>query len=151
MLQVGSQESRAEEENHLPHPAGHAAFDVVQGMVGFLGCKHTLLADIKLLINQHPQVLLLRTALNLFSAQPVSVLGIASAQMQALAFGLVEPQEVHTGPPLKLVQAPLDGIPSLQCVNCTTQPGVISELAEGALNPFVHFTHKDVKQCQSQN
>jgi len=37
------------------------------------------------------------------------------------------------GPLLKLVQVPLDGIPSFWCVNCTTQLGVICKLAEGAL------------------
>ena len=38
----------------------------------------------------------------------------------AFAIRLVEFHEVHTGPPLKPVKAPLDGIPSLQRVNCTT-------------------------------
>lgn len=34
--------------------------------------------------------------------------------------------------PLEPVKLPEDDIPSLQCVNCTTQLGVISKLAEGA-------------------
>jgi len=55
--------------------------------------------------------------------------------MQDLARGLVELPEVHAGPLLKLVQVPLDGIPSFWCVNCTTQLGVICKLAEGAFNP----------------
>ena len=55
------------------------------------------------------------------------------------------------GPPLKPVKVPLDGIPSLQCVNRTTQLGVIDKLAEGALNPTVHVADKEVKQRQSQN
>ena len=57
-------------------------------MVGFLGCKHTLLAHVELLIHQHPQILLLRAALNPFPALPVFVLGIAPAQVQDLALGL---------------------------------------------------------------
>ncbi|KAK4819077.1 hypothetical protein QYF61_025310 [Mycteria americana] len=71
-------------------------------------------------------------------------------QPRDLALGLVELHEVQTGPPLKSVKVPPDGIPSLQCVDCTTQLGVISKLAEGALNPTVHVTNKDVKQCRSQ-
>jgi len=51
--------------------------------------------------------------------------------MQDLALGVVEPHEVSL---LKLVQVPLDGIPSLRCVNCTTQLGVICKLAECALD-----------------
>jgi len=54
--------------------------------------------------------------------------------MQDLAIHLVEPHDVHIGPFLKLVQGPLDGIPSFWCVNCTTQLGVICKLAEGALD-----------------
>ncbi|KAJ7407797.1 ubiquitin-conjugating enzyme E2 K-like protein [Pitangus sulphuratus] len=46
------------------------------------------------------------------------------------------------------VKVPVDGIPSLQPVNCTTLLAVISELAEGALP--VRVTSKDVGQCWSQ-
>jgi len=53
--------------------------------------------------------------------------------MQDLALGFVEPRKLHTGPFLKLVQVPLDGIPSFWCVNCTTHLGVVCKLAEGAL------------------
>ena len=63
------------------------------------------------------------------------VLGIALTQIQDLALGLVELQEVHMGPPIKPVKVPLDGMPSLKRVNCTTELGVICKLAEGALNP----------------
>lgn len=75
------------------------------------------------------------------------VLGIASAQMHGLSLGLVEPHEVRTDPPLTPAQVPLDYIPSLQCVHCTTLLGVIGKLAEGAL---VLVTDKDVKQHRSQ-
>jgi len=50
------------------------------------------------------------------------------------------------GPPLKPVKVPLDGIPSLQHVNCSIQLAVVSKLAEDALSPTVHVTNKDVKQ-----
>ena len=41
--------TRAEWQNHLPQPAGHASFDAAQDMVGFLGCRHTLLGHVELL------------------------------------------------------------------------------------------------------
>ena len=141
MLQVVSHKSRAEGENHLLQPTGHSAFCSAEDTVGFLGFRHTLPAHVELLINQHPQVLLLRAALNPFSAQPVFVLGIALAQMQDLALGLVELHEVCTGPPLKPVQDPLDCIPALQCVNCMTQFGVVGKLAEGPLSFIVYVTN----------
>ncbi|KAK4827407.1 hypothetical protein QYF61_017837 [Mycteria americana] len=121
-----------------------------QDTVGFLGCKCTLPGHVDLLINQHPQVLLLRVALNPFSAWPVFVFGIAPTHVQDLELGLVELHEVRTGPLLKPVKVPLDGIPFLQCVDHTTQVGIIGKLAEGALNPTVHVTDKDIKHHQSQ-
>ncbi|KAK4808149.1 hypothetical protein QYF61_000129 [Mycteria americana] len=118
---------------------------VLQDTVGFLGCKCTLLGHVELLINNIP-----KPAFNPFSAQPVFVLGIALTHVQDLALGLIELHDVCTGPPLKPVKVPLDGIPSLQCVDCTTQLGVVSKLAEGALNPTAPVTDKDVKRCRSQ-
>lgn len=40
------------------------------------------------------------------------------------------------------LQVPLDGVSSLQHVDCLTEFGVVSELAEGALNPTVCVTDK---------
>ena len=62
-LQVGSHQHGAEGKNHLPQSAGHASCDAAQAMVGFLGCKLTLLFHVHLFIHQHAQVLLLRAAL----------------------------------------------------------------------------------------
>ncbi|KAK4824658.1 hypothetical protein QYF61_017031 [Mycteria americana] len=138
VLQVGSQQSRVEGQNHLPRPAGHASFDAAQDTVGLLGCKRTLSAHVQLFIHQYPQVLFRRAALDHIIPQPVLKLRIALTQVQDLALGLVEPQEVHTGPLLQLVQVCLDGIPSFYRVNCTTQLGVICKLAEGALNLAVN-------------
>lgn len=42
------------------------------------------------------------------------MLGIVLARVQNLALGLTELREVCTGPRLKAVQVPLDGIASLQ-------------------------------------
>ncbi|KAK4830181.1 hypothetical protein QYF61_008972 [Mycteria americana] len=149
-LQVGSHQSRAEGQNHLPRPAGHAAFDAAQDTVGFLGCECTLSAHVQLFIHQYPQVLLHRAALNPFISQPVLIPGVALTQVQDPALGLVEPHEVPIDPLLQLVQVPLDGIPSLRRVNHTTQLGVICKLAEGAFDPTVHVTDEGVKQYWSQ-
>jgi len=136
---VGSHQSRVEGQNHLPRPAGRALLDAAQDTVGLLDCECTLLGHAEFLINQHPQVL--RAALNPFSAQPVLVLGIVLTQMQDLALGLVELHEVHTGPPLKAVQVPLDGIPSLR--SCLTSPVLfnifINDLDEGIECSLIKF------------
>lgn len=63
---MGSHEIRLEGWNSLPQPAGHAAFDVAQDMIGFLGCNHPLPGHVELLINTHPQVISLRAALKPF-------------------------------------------------------------------------------------
>jgi len=127
--------SRADQwQNPLPHPAAHASLDVAQDTSGLLGCQCTLLDHIELLIHQHPQVLLNRASLNPFIPQPVLIAGVAPAQMQDPALGLVEPHEVQAGPLLELVQVPLDGILSLRRVGCATQLGVICRLVEGPLD-----------------
>ncbi|NWX21281.1 ARMC4 protein, partial [Aegotheles bennettii] len=149
-LQVGSHESRVEGENRFPWPADHASFAMAQDTVGFLSYKHTLTAHVELLISQHTQGLLLWTVLNPFSTQPVLVHGIAPIHVQDLALGLVELHVVCMGPPLKPVKVPLDDIPSLQCVDCTTQLGVVGKLAKGAPDPTIPVTNKDVKENQSQ-
>lgn len=51
--------------------------------------------------------------------------GIAPTYIQDLALGLAELNEVH--------MSPLDGVPSLQLFDCTTQLGV-GKLAEDALS-----------------
>lgn len=52
-------------------------------------------------------------------------------------------------PLFEWVHAPLDGVPPLYCINCTTQLDVISKLAKGTLNPTVYVTDKDVEEHQS--
>ena len=107
MLQLGSHESRVEGQNHLCQPAGHTSLDAAQDTVGLLGCERTLAAHVESFMNQDPQILLLRVALNPFSTQPVFVLGIALTQVQDLALGLVELHRVGLGPALSSVQVPL--------------------------------------------
>lgn len=70
--------------------------------------------------------------------------------MQDLVLGLVDLKKILSGPCLQPVQAPVDGISSLQRVDCTSQLGVVCTLAEGALNPTAHIADKDAEQCWSQ-
>ncbi|PKU43419.1 sushi repeat-containing protein srpx [Limosa lapponica baueri] len=65
--------------------------------------------------------------------------------LRTMQLSLVELQEVGMGPPLKCVKVPLDGITSLQRVDCTTEVGIVSKFAKGTLIPNIHVTNKDVK------
>ena len=58
-------------------------------MVGFLGCKGTLLAHVQLAIHQYHQVFFSRAALNPFILQFVLVMVVSSTQVQGLALGFV--------------------------------------------------------------
>ena len=82
-------------------------------------------------------------------------MSVALTQVQDLALGFAEPHEVLLGPLLKPVQVPLDGIPSLRCVDHTSQLGIISKLAEGALDLTANVSYEDIKedikQYQSQH
>lgn len=59
---------------------------------------------------------------------------------------LGEPNSIHMGLLLQLVQLPLDDILSLRFVNHNTQLGDICRLAEGALSPTVCVIDEDIKQ-----
>jgi len=52
VLQMVPHEGRIEGNDPLPLPAGHYTFDAAQEVVGFLGCKCTLLAHVKFFIYQ---------------------------------------------------------------------------------------------------
>ena len=140
---VSPEQSRGAEPP--PSPCAHAAGDAAQGTVGLLHCECILPGCVELLVNKHPQVLLLRAALNPFSTRPVFVHGIAPAHVK----DLVELHEVCMSLPLKPVKVPLVGIPSFQHVDHTTQLGITSKLPEGALNPTVHVAI-DVKHHWSE-
>ncbi|KAK4832292.1 hypothetical protein QYF61_021691 [Mycteria americana] len=124
--------------------------DVTLDTIGLLGCKCTLMAHLQFFILQYPQVLLLGTALNPFIPQPILILGVAPTQVHDLVLGLVELHEVCMGPLLEPVKVPLDGIPSLKPINCTTQLDVIPKLAEGTLNRTVYVIDEDSEQYRFQ-
>ncbi|XP_040529545.1 uncharacterized protein LOC112532543 [Gallus gallus] len=84
----------------------------------------------------------LAAVLNEFFSQSVLISGITLTQVQHLVLGLLKPCQILMGPLTNHVQVPLDGIPPLYCINCTTQHDVISKLAESTFNPTVYVVDK---------
>lgn len=62
--------------------------------------------------------------------------------MEDLALVLVELHEACMAPSVKV---PLDGIPSLYNVSCTTQPSAALRLSEDAPNTTVHIANENNK------
>lgn len=86
------------------------SFDAAQDTVGFLGCKHTLLACVELYQPTHLSPLQ-------SNSQPVhhqALLIVGITHMQDFAVGLAELNEVCTGKLLKLLRVSQDGISSFQ-------------------------------------
>ncbi|PKU46218.1 serine-rich hypothetical protein [Limosa lapponica baueri] len=75
---------------------------------------------------------------------------LRTKSMQDPALDFVEPHEIHMGPLLEPDKVPLDGIPSLRCVNHRTHPGFTCKFAESALDPTVYVIDEDIEQYWSQ-
>ncbi|KAK4815422.1 hypothetical protein QYF61_001410 [Mycteria americana] len=146
VFEVRPHHCRVQGHNHFPSPAGHAIFDTSQDAIGFLGRLGTLLAHIQPPVNQHSQVLLCLAAFQPLFPKPVALHGVAVAQVQDLALGLVKPHTIGLGPSIQPVQVPLQSLPTLQQINTPTQLGVVCKPSEGALDPLVQITDKDVKR-----
>ncbi|KAK4824657.1 hypothetical protein QYF61_017030 [Mycteria americana] len=146
VFEVWPHQCRVQGHNHFPSPAGHAIFDTSQDAIGFLGHLGTLLAHIQLSVNQYPQVLFCLAAFQPLFPKPVALYGVAVAQVQDLALGLVKPHTTDLGPLIQPVQVPLQSLPTLKQINTPTQLGVVCKLTEDALDPFVQIIDKDVKQ-----
>ncbi|KAK4833022.1 LOW QUALITY PROTEIN: hypothetical protein QYF61_027404 [Mycteria americana] len=137
--------------DHFPSPTGHAISDTSQDAIGFLGHLGTLLPHIQAAVNQHPQVLLCWAAFQPLFPKPVALHGVAVAQVQDLALGLVKPHTIDLGPLIQPVQVPLQSLPTLKQINTPAQLGVICKLTGGALDPFVQIIDKDIKQNWPQH
>ncbi|KAK4825514.1 hypothetical protein QYF61_000027, partial [Mycteria americana] len=151
VFEVKPHQCRVQGHDHFPSPAGHAIFDTSQDAIGFLGHLGTLLAHIQPAVNQHPQVLLCQAAFQPLFPKPAALHGVAVAQVQDLALGLVKPHTIHPSPSIQPVQVPLQSLPTLQQINTPTQLGVICKLTESTLDPFVQIIDKDVKQNWPQH
>ncbi|KAK4829196.1 hypothetical protein QYF61_002461 [Mycteria americana] len=150
-FEVRPHQCRVQGHDHCPAPAGHTIADTSQDAIGFLGHLGTLLAHIQAAVNQHPQVLFHQAAFQPLFPTPVALHGVAVAQVQDPALGLVKPHTIDLSPSIQPVQVPLQSLPTLQQINTPTQLGVICKLTEGALDPFVQIIDKDVKQNWPQH
>ena len=103
VLQVRPHHHRVERQDHFPLFASYDSFGATQNTVGFLGCKSTLLAHVKLAYPPLLQVLFSRAMLNPFIPQLVLIVGVALTQVADLPIDLDESHEIHLGPVLKLV------------------------------------------------
>ncbi|KAK4828617.1 hypothetical protein QYF61_000069 [Mycteria americana] len=110
VFEVRPHQCRVQGHDHFPSPAGHTIFDRSQDAIGFLGHLGTLLAHIQAAVNQHPQVLLCQAAFQPLFPKPVVLHGVAVAQVQDLALGLVKPHTIDLGPSIQPVQVPLSAI-----------------------------------------
>ncbi|KAK4809817.1 LOW QUALITY PROTEIN: hypothetical protein QYF61_014285 [Mycteria americana] len=151
VFEVRPHQCRVQGHNHFPSPAGHTTPDTSQDAIGLLGHLGTLLAHIQAAVNQHPQVLLCLAAFQPLFPTPVALHGVAVAQVQDLALGLVKPHTIHPSPSIQPVQVPLQSLPTLQQINTPTQLGVVCKLTESTLDPFVQIIDKDVKQNWPQH
>ncbi|KAK4829471.1 hypothetical protein QYF61_004761 [Mycteria americana] len=150
-FEVRPHQCRVQGHNHFPSPAGHAIFDTGQDAIGLLGRLGTLLAHIQAAVNKHPQVLLCQAAFQPLFPKPVALHGVAVAQVQDLALGLVKPHTIHPSPSIQPVQVPLQSLPTLQQINTPAQLGVVCKLTESTLDPFVQIIDKDIKQNWPQH
>ncbi|KAK4825250.1 hypothetical protein QYF61_025649 [Mycteria americana] len=151
VFEVRPHQCRVQGHDHFPSPAGHTIPDTSQDAIGFLGHLGTLLAHIQAAVNQHPQVLFCLAAFQPLFPKPVALPGVAVAQVQDLALGLVKPHTVDLGPSIQPVQVPLQSLPTLQQINIPALLGVICKLTEGALDPLVQIIDKDIKQNWPQH
>ncbi|KAK4825774.1 hypothetical protein QYF61_002337 [Mycteria americana] len=106
-FEVRPHQCRVQGHNHFPTPAGHTIFDTSQDAIGFLGHLGTLLAHIQAAVNQHSQVLFCQAAFQPLFPKPVALHGVAVAQVQDPALGLVKPHTIDLGPLIQPVQVPL--------------------------------------------
>ncbi|KAK4806202.1 hypothetical protein QYF61_001126 [Mycteria americana] len=151
VFEVRPHQCRVQGHDHFPTPAGHTIPDTSQDAIGFLGYLGTLLAHIQVAVNQHPQVLLCQAAFQPLFPKPVALHGVAVAQAQDLALGLVEPHTIDLGPSIQPVQVPLQSLPPLKQINTPAQLGVVCKLTEGALDPLIQIIDKDIKQHWPQH
>jgi len=72
-------------------------------------------------------------------------------EVQNPAFGLVEPHTIGLSPSIQSVQIPLQSLPNLEQIDTPTELSVLCKLTEGALNPLIQMTDKDIKQDRTQD
>ncbi|KAK4826468.1 LOW QUALITY PROTEIN: hypothetical protein QYF61_009195 [Mycteria americana] len=121
VFEVRPHQCRVQGHDHFPSPAGHTIPDTSQDAIGFLGHLGTLPAHVQPDVNQHPQVLFCLAAFQPLFPKPVALHGVAVAQVQDLALGLVEPHTIGPSPLIQPVQVPLQSLPTLNQMNTPAQ------------------------------
>ena len=148
VLQMGPHEGRVEGDKG---PAGHPSSDGTQDTTGVLGCKCTWLM-LSFSSTRTPKSFSAGLLSRSSSPGLHTYLGLPQPKCRTLHFALFNLISFTRAHLLNLSRSfPLDGIPSIFCVNCTTQIGVNSRLAEGALNPIISVTDKVVKEYWTQD
>ncbi|GAB0199280.1 hypothetical protein GRJ2_002393400 [Grus japonensis] len=136
---------------HIPYHAPASGTIESQDAVGRLSHLGTLLVHIQLAVDQYPQILFRQAVLKPLFPKPVAFHGVVVTQVQDPTLSLVEPHTVGLGPSIQPVQIPLQSLPTLKQINTPTQLGVVCKLTEGALDPLVQITDKDIKQNWPQD
>jgi len=82
VLQVRPHQCGVQGHDHLATPAGPTIPDTSQDAVGLLGHLGTLLAQVQLAVDQHPQVLFCWAAFQPLRPKPVALYGVVVTQAQ---------------------------------------------------------------------
>ncbi|KAK4818965.1 hypothetical protein QYF61_022632 [Mycteria americana] len=144
VFEVRPHQCRVQGHDHFPSPPGHTIFNTSQDAIGFLGHLGTLPAHIQPAVNQHPQVLFCRAAFQPLFPKPVALHGVAVAQVQDLALGLVKPHTIDLSPSIQPLQVPLQSLPPLKQIN-TPAHNLVSSAN------LLRIIDKDVKQNRPQH
>ena len=124
----------------------HATLQAWGGVAGKLpGRKGPGGAGCQPAVNQHPKILFRQAAFQPLFPKPVALHGVVVTEAQDLALGLVESHTVGLSPSIQPVQTPLYSLPTLKQIDTPAQLGVICKHTEGALDPLVQITDKDIK------
>ena len=144
-----SHQSGAEGQNLLHRTAGHSTGVAAQDMVAFWAVRAVCCVMSSFSSTSTPKSFLAQL-LSISSSPSLCWYWKLSQPRCSTLLGLFELHEVHTGPLLKFVQVPFEGISSLRWVDRTTQLFVVCKPAQGAFDSPVYVIDEDIKQYFSQ-
>ena len=151
VLEVWLQQCRVQGIDHCPGPAGHTVSDTSQDAIGLLGHPGTLMAHARPSVNLHPRGTFPPGFLPATLAQACSVVWGCCDPSAELALLLVELHTIGLTQTAQPVQVPLQNLPALKEISPPTQPDVVGNLTEGALNPPGCIIDKVLKEDWPQH